>query len=43
IAAIFPGEYSIAVWSPPLNRKGNSVKGMRLLESLTTKSQSSIF
>jgi len=43
IAAIFPGEYSIAIWSPPLNRKGNSLKGMRLLELLTTKSQSSIF
>ena len=43
IIAIHPGNYSIAVWSPKLNRKGNSYKGMKLLEVLTTKTQSSIF
>lgn len=43
IAAVNPGEYSIAVWSPPLNPKGNSYKGMKILELLTTKTQSSIF
>lgn len=43
IVAIQPGKYSIAVWSPKLNGKGNSVKGMRTLELLTTKTQSSIF
>ena len=43
IVAIQPGKYSIAVWSPKLNGKGNSVKGMRTLELLTTKTRSSIF
>ncbi len=43
IAAIHPGQYAVAVWSPRLNAKGNSVKGMRLLEVLTTRTGFSIF
>lgn len=43
IIAIYPGHYSIAVWSPKLNAKGNSYKGMRILEFLTTRTKSSIF
>lgn len=43
IAAIHPGHYAVAVWSPRLNEKGNSVKGMRLLEVLTTRTGLSIF
>lgn len=43
IVAVHPGEYSIAVWSPRLNHKGNSVKGMKALELLTTRTGSSIF
>jgi glutaminase len=43
IVAIYPGKYSIAVWSPKLNIKGNSYKGMKILELFTTKTQSSIF
>lgn len=43
IAAIHPGKFSIAVWSPKLNEKGNSFKGMKLLELFTTRTQSSIF
>lgn len=43
IIAIHPEEYAIAVWSPKLNKKGNSYKGMMFLEDFTTKSQSSIF
>jgi glutaminase len=43
IAAIHPGEYSVAVWSPRLNEKGNSVLGMKALELLTTKTELSIF
>lgn len=43
IIAIHPGNYSIAVWSPKLNNKGNSYKGMKFLELFTTKTQSSIF
>lgn len=43
IIAIHPGVYSMAVWSPPLNPKGNSYRGMRFLEAFTTKTNSSIF
>lgn len=43
IAAIYPMRYSVAVWSPRLNSKGNSVKGMKALELLTTMTQESIF
>ncbi|MGB5189401.1 glutaminase, partial [Robiginitalea sp.] len=43
IVAVHPNEYSIAVWSPKLNEKGNSFKGMRFLEEFTTKSELSIF
>ena len=43
IIAIHPGKYAVAVWSPKLNKKGNSYKGMKLLELLTTETDSSIF
>ncbi|WP_277465928.1 glutaminase [Parabacteroides sp. PF5-6] len=43
IAAVYPGRYSVAVWSPRLNAKGNSIMGMRALESLTTRTEESIF
>ncbi|EAY24155.1 glutaminase [Microscilla marina] len=43
IVAVHPGSYSVAVWSPPLNAKGNSAKGMKALEMLTTKTGLSIF
>lgn len=43
IVAIHPGKYAVAVWSPRLNKKGNSVKGMELLEMLTTRTGLSIF
>jgi glutaminase len=43
IIAVHPGKYSIAVWSPKLNNKGNSYKGMKVLEAFTTILQSSIF
>lgn len=43
IIAIHPGQYTIAVWSPKLNKKGNSYKGMRFLEEFTSKTQLSIF
>jgi len=35
ILAVEPGEYSVAVWSPALDQKGNSVAGVRALELLT--------
>jgi len=43
IVAIHPRHYSVAVWSPPLNNKGNSELGMRALELLTTKTEQSVF
>lgn len=43
IVALHPGKYSIAAWSPRLNKKGNSYKGIQALEMLTTKSELSIF
>ena len=43
IVAIYPNKYSIALWSPRLNKKGNSSKGIKFLELLTTKTQASIF
>jgi len=43
IIAIHPGEYTIAVWSPKLNKKGNSFKGMKFLELFTTATGWSIF
>ena len=43
IVAIHPGAYSIAVWSPKLNKNGNSYKGMKVLEAITTKTKLSIF
>ena len=43
IIAISPNKYSVAVWSPLLNKKGNSFKGMNILEQLTTETESSIF
>lgn len=43
IAAVFPEMYSIAVWSPRLNEKGNSFLGMHFLEEFTSKTKLSIF
>lgn len=43
IAAIYPMRYSVAVWSPRLNPKGNSIMGIKALELLTTQTQESIF
>ncbi len=43
IIAIHPDKYCIAVWSPRLNEKGNSYRGMQFLELFTTRTESSIF
>ncbi len=43
IVAIHPKQYTIAVWSPRLNKKGNSYKGIKFLEEFTTKTKLSIF
>ena len=43
IVAVYPLRYSVAVWSPRLNKKGNSVMGIKALELLTTETKESIF
>jgi len=43
IVAIHPAKYSIAVWSPRLNGRGNSIMGMKALELFTTMTSESIF
>jgi glutaminase len=43
IVAVHPDKFCITVWSPKLNEKGNSYKGMLFLEHFTTKTASSIF
>ena len=43
IAAVLPEKFSIAVWSPGLNKKGNSYRGMKFLERFTTETELSVF
>lgn len=43
IVALYPGKYVISVWSPKLNPKGNSNRGMKFLEQFTTQTEESIF
>jgi len=43
IIAVLPEHFSVAVWSPRLNDKGNSYKGMRFLEMFNQATDSSIF
>ncbi|WP_086541085.1 glutaminase [Algoriphagus antarcticus] len=43
VAAVMPHKFSIAVWSPELNDKGNSIKAIRALELLTDKLAFSLF
>ncbi len=43
IAAVLPGEFSLAVWSPHLNENGNSFRGIKAMEIFTSLSNRSIF
>lgn len=43
IVALMPKQYVISVWSPRLNEKGNSHRGIQFLEIFTTETQESIF
>ncbi|HNX75365.1 MAG TPA: glutaminase [Candidatus Rifleibacterium sp.] len=43
IVAVLPKHLSICVWSPELNKHGNSLIGMKALELFTTKTGISIF
>ncbi len=43
IVAVMPGQFSVCVWSPGLDANGNSLVGLKALDSLTTKTGVSIF
>lgn len=43
IIAVMPNHYSIVIWSPRLNKKGNSYRGMQFLEEFTTRTKISVF
>ncbi|GLX11928.1 MULTISPECIES: glutaminase B [Pseudomonadaceae] len=43
IVAIVPGQYTICVWSPGLNKAGNSLAGMAALEVLSERIGWSVF
>lgn len=43
IIALMPNNYAVSVWSPKLNEKGNSYRGMKFLEEFTTATNVSIF
>jgi glutaminase len=43
IVAVHPEQYAVTVWSPMLNKKGNSSLGMKVLEELTSLTGLSIF
>ncbi len=43
IIALYPEKFTISVWSPRLNEKGNSVQGIKALELFTTKTGLSVF
>lgn len=43
IVAVVPNQLAVAVWSPGLNPKGNSLAGSAALESFTSKTGLSIF
>jgi glutaminase len=43
IVAVVPNQLAVAVWSPGLNAKGNSLAGSAALESFTSKTGLSIF
>lgn len=43
IVAIHPEYFSVSVWSPRLNKKGNSYRGLQFLEMFTTETGQSVF
>ena len=43
IVAILPNKYAISVWSPNLNEKGNSYRGLEFLKRFTSMTDKTIF
>lgn len=43
IIALLPNQYTIVTWSPKLNDRGNSCRGMKFLELFTDETQDTVF
>ncbi|HIW60900.1 MAG TPA: glutaminase [Candidatus Stackebrandtia excrementipullorum] len=43
VMAVVPGRFTISVWSPGLDRRGNSVAGIDALDRFTTETGCSVF
>ncbi len=43
IVAILPNKYAISIWSPKLNPKGNSFRGLQFLKQFTSATKHTIF
>lgn len=43
IVSVLPNQYTISVWSPRLNARGNSYRGMKFLELFTDATQDTVF
>jgi glutaminase len=43
ILAVVPGQMGIAVYSPPLDQRGNSIAGIKALEAISTELDLHIF
>lgn len=43
IVAVVPGKGIISAWSPPLNKKGNSIRALKMVENLASTMGLSIF
>jgi len=43
MVAVLPDAYTIATWSPRLNKHGNSYRGMKFLEYFTDETQDTVF
>jgi len=41
--AIYPGKFAIAVYSPPLDISGNSVRGQKAIEFIANELNANIF
>jgi glutaminase len=43
VIAVAPGQFGVCVWSPPVDERGNSVRGIRVCEDLSRDSGMHIF
>ena len=43
MVAVVPGEYAIAVYSPPLDEAGNSVRAQKTIEYVAEATKANVF